>query len=938
MRPFPIDFARWRAAGLAMVLAGACVVHAASDPKAARYYEDALARYEKKDLKGAVIQLKNALQVDKDMLPVHLLLGRALLADGQPGQAEVAFTEALRLGVNRAEVIVELAQSLVDQGKQPTLLTDPRFVIAGLPTAVQSRLALMKSSAAADIGNLREAYRLIEQARALNPSDPDSWLAEASLRIRERRFDLAAAAVDTALPLSKGSASTLYQKGQIDHAAGRLPDALVTYTQGLKLDPEHVETLLARAGLLIDLDRLDEARRDVVQVRRVRADDPRGAFLSALLAEKAGDRAATQAALKEVTALVDPLPMDFIKYKAQVLMLNGLAHYGLGEHEIAKPYLEAYHKLDPAGGVSKLLAQLLIAEGSVDAAIGMLEGYLRSRPADSQAQALLASAHMAQGRPARAVSVAREALKRSDTPELRTALGLGMLRSGQATDALAELEAVYRKDPAQISAAATLVGLYLQRGEAAKALAVADQLVLRAPKSAAYLSLQGQARLARGDKAGARRALTEATRVDATLPGPHMALARLDTAEGQHAAAVQRLTALLAKNERSVDVLFELAVATERQGQPVEARRWLEKAVDHAGPRDHRPGIALIDLHMREKRPTEALVVARSLTSKMPGELQPQLALARVLLSQGDREGAKLALGTATRLANFDPMLQVEIGLLQTLAGNLQGAAYSFDKALANQPDHLPAQAAMVDVELRLGQLDKAEARARAIAQGHPKLAVGHSLIGDVAWARGRVPAATDAYQRAHQLEPSTDTLIGLQNAILRRDGSKAAVTLGEQWLKARPQDRRARTAQAGLLASLGSFAEARQHYEVLVKEAPADPMLLNNLANVLLRLEPAAAVPVAERALAAAPGDANVIDTLGWVLFQNGQNDRALQLLRDARLRRPAEPIIRYHLASALVKAGRPAEAKAELQTALDKSPRFEGYEQAQNLLKSLP
>lgn len=80
----------------------------AADAKASKYYEDALVRYEKKDLEGAIIQLKNALQIDKNMLPVQMLLGKALLQNGDVVAAEVALTEALRLGVNRAEVVISL--------------------------------------------------------------------------------------------------------------------------------------------------------------------------------------------------------------------------------------------------------------------------------------------------------------------------------------------------------------------------------------------------------------------------------------------------------------------------------------------------------------------------------------------------------------------------------------------------------------------------------------------------------------------------------------------------------------------------------------------------------------------------------------------------------------------------------------------------------------
>jgi cellulose synthase operon protein C len=85
-------------------------------------------------------------------------------------------------------------------------------------------------------------------------------------------------------------------------------------------------------------------------------------------------------------------------------------------------------------------------------------------------------------------------------------------------------------------------------------------------------------------------------------------------------------------------------------------------------------------------------------------------------------------------------------------------------------------------------------------------------------------------------------------------------------------------------------------------------------------------------------PGNALITDTLGWALFQNGQTDRALQLLRDARLRQPGNPEIRFHLAVVLAKSGRNTEARVELESALSSGGNhFESSTQAQSLLKSL-
>ena len=664
---------------VASLLAATCAV-AATDTRAARFYEDALTRYEKGDAAGAVIQLKNALKTDRSQLPVHVLLGKALLASGDAVGAEVAFDEALRLGVNRAEVVLPLGEALLAQGKPGLLLEQARFNPAGLPTDVRAALLVMRAGAAADTGNPQVALQTLAEARALAPQDPGSWLAEVPLRLRARQFAEAVAAADKAMALAPGRAQGHYLRGTVAHAQQKPQDALDAYERALRAEPAHVETLVSRAGLLIDLGRDADAARDVAALRKTAPLDPRGAYLAALQAEKAGRAAEARAALRDVTGLLDPVPVDFLRYRPQLLMLGGLAHYGLGENEKALPFLEMVQRDQPGSGAAKLVAQIRLSQDNVTGAIEAIEGYLRRHPGDTQAQLLLAGAQMAQGRHARATAIAEDALRRGDSPAMREVLGLSLAAGGKVPDAVDALAAAFKADPSRVAAGTALAQIYLRAGLAPRAVEVATRLVERQPRQPGLQNLLGDARRAAGDAAGAQKAYEQAIALDANYLAPKVQLARLDASAGRFDAAQQRLQAVLAQDDKSVDALLALGQVAERRGRLDEARRWLEKADDHAGPDAVEPALQLVDFHLRHGAPQPAAEALKRATGRAPEALPVLLASARVALAQGDAAAARSTLGRASALAGSEVGALVRVAMLQLQAGHAPGAVH----ALAN--------------------------------------------------------------------------------------------------------------------------------------------------------------------------------------------------------------------------------------------------------------
>lgn len=908
----------------------------ALDSKTSQFYEDALQRFERQDFAGAVIQLKNVIKADNKNLAAQVLLGKALLENRQAGAAEVALNEALRLGVNRAEVVLPLARAVIEQGRPDEVMNNVLFAVDGLPKATQYPLLLLRAGAATDLADIRTALKTVEGARALDGSDPGSWIAEVPVRIRSRQYKEALAAADKAVALAPSLADAHFVRGEALHIVPNLSAALASYDQALTLNAVHIGALVARAGVLMDLNRVDDAARDVAAVTLGAPGDPRGVYLKALVAERQSRPAEARAALNELTAMLDPIPLHFLRYRPQTQMLGGMAHYSLGQREKAKPYLEGLLRGQPGHPVSKVLANIYLAERNVDRAVEVLDTYLRANPTDSQAMLLLASAHMSQGRHARATQIMQDALKLSDQPQLRTALGLSLVGSARYGQAVKELEAVFSKDPRQLQAGYALGSIYVQSGQLSNALRVVEALNKAHPKNAGVLNLLGTARRAKPDVPGARAAFEAALEADPSFLSAQVSLARLDMDSKAYPKAAERLNAAFAKNEKSLEVLSAIADLAERTNKLTDAQRWLSKADEHAGPDNAVPALALVDFLLRHKQLAQAKEAIKRAQAKAPEAVPTLLGVARVSLANGDVAAARSALTRAANLANYNAPLLTQIALLQNKAGAPDAAIYSLDKALAERADYLPAQALHTELDIRQREFSKAELRANQIVSRYPKLGLGHGLLGDLAAARGQRETAAAAYRKAHELDRSTDSLMRLFAATVRREPA-AAMRVAEQWLARKPGDAVVWRALADTQLGAGNLAGARKSYESLIKLSPSDADALNNLANVLLLQKDPGALKMAERALAQAPGTPHIIGTLGWAAFKAGQPDRAIQHLRDARLRDPGNADTRYFLGTVLVSLGRKGEALEELSAATKANSGLSYRAEAEQLLNTL-
>tara|TARA_R110001583_G_scaffold195522_1_gene375041 strand:- start:4084 stop:7119 length:3036 start_codon:yes stop_codon:yes gene_type:complete len=924
-----------RIAALPLLLALALPVQA-DTVKASRYYEDGLSRYSKQDLPGAIIQLKNALQQDRNMLAAHLLLAKAYLADGDVGPAEVAFREALKLGVNRAEVAVPLGRIYLMQGK-PQVLIDA-IPADGLPAATRLEVLVLRGKAYAALGKSAEATRAFADARAIDPASVMPLVAEVPVLIAAGKGGEARGMANRAVELAPDSAEALNARASVAHAAGELADALRDYERAIAVQPDHLDARVARAGILIDLGRDPEADKDLTALAAFAPSEPRVAYLRALLAGRRGDSLAAASHLENVARLVDALPVEWVAGQEQLLMTGALAHHAGRQYEKARKYLDVLTSRYPRNmGARKLLAAVYVDTADYPRAISLLEHVLRAQSDDPQALHLLGRAYLGQQRYSKASGLLERALALGGGDAgLRASLGFSQLGEGKSDAAAGNLQAAFDKAPGDLTLAMPLANLYMRQGDIKMALAVAQRLNDALPRNPAALNLLGVVRGASADLAGARRAYAEALQHDAGFMSARLNLARLDVEEGRFAEARKAYADMLRVNRRDATAMYESALLERRAGRLDEALRWSEKAAAEQ-PGDARIGLGLIEMRSAKGDKLGARDAARALSVRQRDDLGVLEALARTEIDVGALKDAQQVLKDMTRLAEYDPAALVRVGYLQLAASDLSGAAYSAQKALQGRAKDAGAMILATEAALAAKDFDGAEKRAAALRAAHPSNAKGFLLTGDIAHARKDFKAAASAYRQAFALAPSTESVLRQVNVFIAQRDPKGGIPPLMQWLKTHPDDDLARRALADLHAQARDWSAAKAEYMKLVNKGVADAGVYNNLSNVLIELRDPAAVSMAEQSVARGPESGTARDTLGWALASQNRFEEALPHLREARLRLPGSADIKWHLGYVLAQMGRQSEARRELESALANGRFFDGETEARELLRNV-
>jgi putative PEP-CTERM system TPR-repeat lipoprotein len=824
------------------------------------------------------------------------LLGDAYIADRKPDLALQQYQKAAALEPENQAVKTQVGISQIEAGQgaqglatlEQVFGTEAGAPIAG-PALVASELRAQRFDKAAEV-----AASLVKR----DAKNPVYYTLLGIARAGQQNFSEAESAFRAALAINPDLPATTGDLAQIYTATGRVDEARNLYNDLLAKNPNEVSALLGLADTYIAQKKWTEATDAINRARTAAPNDPAPGLKLVGVYEKRQDWTNAKIAAAE---LASQFPGN-----VDILDTQGQAQLAAGDTTGAVSSFKRAYALAPnsAPVLSRYVTALWGAKYFTEAR-GVLQEAVVRDPRNSSLKADLIRAEREITGVDAAVAKARALAAADPDNNIYDLVSAEVYeKAGRLPDAISVLEKAAAAKPSDEDVAIDLARLYDRSGDFLKAEGVLAARLHADPTSIAVGTAMAQQYFLTGRAQDAKKLFAD----------------------------------LLERWPNDVVALLALAqIATAARNWP-EAADYLGRA-RKAGPNDPRPAIALVNLELLRQDWKNAATTAAQIAEQFPTNTDVLDAKGRAQTASGDAEGA---IATYRRIYELSPdsipAMRSYVALLRE-AKEFAKAQGVLQAALARDPKNDQVKGELIRAEADIGGMRAGLAKARTFAKEDPGKPLYEIVSAELYEKAGRRHDAVDLLEQAVAARPSDGALIGALSGLYVRSGDpdKAEAVLNTR-LHADPKDVAIRSALASLHLDQKKYDNAIAEYTRVVAERPTDAAALNNLAWLHQQKgELAKARRLAEQAIAAAPRAAEIEDTLGWILLAQGEAGKALTYLSAASLSAPRNPDIQYHLAVALNRLGRTAEAQATLETLLGPGVAFSDKAEAEKLLQQL-
>ena len=477
--------------------------------------------------------------------------------------------------------------------------------------------------------------------------------------------------------------------------------------------------------------------------------------------------------------------------------------------------------------------------------------------------------------------------------------------SGAIDQAKASLQNITRQAPDYLPAWRALAQIAFTQKNYDESLSLLENISSRNPDNPDARMLQAEVWLAKGDSG---KAIAILYRLDSTYPNTPIIKFQLARAY------------LNAKNISQAASVLEQAIATN--------------------PNYTEAILALGELNLRSGKPQAVAAAMADLLKKRPDLLQASLLLANAYQALGRLDDAAALFREQIKMAPRSFEAHYFLGLILQRQGKTDEARRAFEEASEIVPDNLNPINQLVGMDLAEKQYDAATKRVQQQLQRKPDAAGTHFLEARIYAAQRDWPRAEAELRKTIELNADFAVAYDLLVSVyLAANKLPQAITELETLLKKNPSNAVALTIEAIVYDKMNDYQKARDTYEKLLALNPDSVLALNNLAYLyaehLNQLD--RAYELAEKARTLKPDEAEIADTLGWILYKRGDYEQALALLQESANKLPENPEVQFHLGMTSYMMGQADKARSALEQALHATADFPDKSEAQRQLALL-
>lgn len=400
-----------------------------------------------------------------------------------------------------------------------------------------------------------------------------------------------------------------------------------------------------------------------------------------------------------------------------------------------------------------------------------------------------------------------------------------------------------------------------------------------------------------------------------------LALAATDADATTRATLLTATERLLGNNPENPQLVFAKALLMQQQERSEEALAWLQEQPQQALST---PSLLLQTRLLGSLgRSDEAIPALQRGVVQHPDDQRLRLLLARLLVSSGQHSEAAEQFAILAAANPDDSDLQLSLGLVMLEAGEPARAAEHLGQVLDSQPDNDTAAYHLGLAQQQLGLDEEALMTWLGIASG-PEYLGSRLQISQMLSAAGQPERLDEIFELERHANPGLHVeLFLLQLEALQQQHPEQAMAVANRALQQLPGDSRLLYSRAMLHEQLDNLSGLEADLRRILADDPQNAMAMNALGYTLadrnLRLEEA--LELIEQALALAPEDPAIIDSLGWVHFRLGNLELAEELLRRAYAAFPDQEVA-AHLGEVLWMLGKRREAREVWDAALRNDP----------------